>query len=69
MTRARSAPKKKSSGGLLRGMRSGVQRAVGAESEAPKKSKTANLVWNIVTVVLVLVTAAILLRRFGLIHF
>lgn len=67
--RSKSAPKKKGGGGVLRGMRSGLQHMAGTEGGAsPPKSKVKNLAWNIVTAILVLVTAAVLLRRFGVIH-
>jgi hypothetical protein len=65
MTR-HAKPRAKKKGGLLMGMRSGVQHM--ASDKEPTTKRTA-LIWNIVTVVLVIVTAAILLRRFGVINF
>jgi hypothetical protein len=66
--RSKGAPRKKHGGGLIVGMRSGVRRIAGAGEDA-HSSKRSRLVWNVVTVVLVIVTAAILLRRFGVISF
>jgi hypothetical protein len=49
-------------------MRSGVRNIAGVgKSEAP--SRRSKLLWNIVTVILVLVTGVVLLRRFGVLHF
>jgi hypothetical protein len=68
MTRHSKGRAKKKGGGLLMGMRSGVQHLAGEGTDATAKKKS-NLIWNIITAILVLVTAAILLRRFGVIHF
>jgi hypothetical protein len=68
--RSQRAPKKKK-GGVLMGMRGTVQRAAKAvsTSTADPAKKRSNLIWNIITVIAVAVTAVILLRRFGVLDF
>ena len=61
-----AAAHKKKSGGLLVGMRSGVRNIAGQGSTP---SRTSKRLWNIITVLLVLATAVILLRRFGVLKF
>lgn len=62
-----AAAKKKKSGGLLVGMRSGVRTMAGQGNEKP--SRRSSRVWNVITVLLVIATAVILLRRFGVLKF
>jgi hypothetical protein len=61
-----AAQKKKKSGGLLVGMRSGVRSLAG---QGPQPSKKASLFWNVLTVILVLVAGVLLLRNFGVLSF
>ena len=74
MGRRQSESRRKKGGGLLSGMRGGfrnaVQGAVGIDDEAkPKKapSKAANIFWNIVTGILLVLAALVFLRRCGVI--
>ena len=62
-----AAANKKKSGGLLVGMRSGVRNMAGQGDETP--SKKSNRLWTVITVLLVIATAVILLRRFGVLKF
>jgi hypothetical protein len=65
-SKAGSGRAKKKGGGLIMGMRSGVKNIAGTGGgSAPRR----NRFWNVVTVLLVLVTAVVLLRRFGVISF
>jgi hypothetical protein len=68
MTHKRSAAAhKKKKGGLLIGMRSGVKKA--AKGVGEPTGIASKRIWNIVTVLLIAVAAAFLLRRFGVLHF
>ncbi len=76
MGRKRGRPAKKKKGGLLIGLRGGVQKAVGAgksegSEDEPKKSpwKGMNLVWNILTAAACVLAGVVLLRRCGVIEF
>jgi hypothetical protein len=79
MGRKHRVPKKKrGGGGILRGMRGGVQsaaRAVGVGTKSDKKdkektppSRRRKIVENVITLVALAVVAVLLLRRFGVIH-
>jgi len=68
MGRKRAHKPKKRGGGVLRGMRGGVQ-SMAKKVSAERGSRRASLIWNIITIVAVLVAAAFLLRRFGVIQF
>lgn len=61
-----AAAHKKKSGGLLVGMRSGVRNIAG---QGGTPSKRSSRFWNVITVLIVLATAVILLRRFGVLKF
>jgi hypothetical protein len=73
MTRRQKAPYKKKGGGLLTGMRRGVKSVAGtvtgATVEKAPGRKGWNIFWNVVTGILVLVAAAMFLRRCGVIQF
>lgn len=77
MTRKRGrGPKKSGGGGLLVGMRGGFKKAVKgttgvgeAEEEKKPGSRVANIFWNVVTGILVVVALAIFLRRCGVLKF
>lgn len=68
--RSRSGGRKKG-GGVLSGLRGGFQGAVkGATGMGEGKvSSRANLFWNIVTGILLVLAAALFLRRCGVISF
>ena len=75
MGRKRSRPAKKKKGGLLIGLRGGVQKAVGAgkaDSDEPEKKKPwykgMNLFWNVLTAAAVVLAGAVLLRRCGVVQ-
>jgi len=78
MTRRQKPRKKKGGVGVLRGMRSGVQRVAGAvvggdDKDEPvvksPKSKVWSVVSNVVSGALVLAAAAVLLHRCGILKF
>src|SRR5262249_37655963 len=79
MTRRQKPRKKKGGVGVLRGMRSGVQKVAGAatggdddrDAGAPKapKSKVWSVLGNIVSGALVLAAGAVLLHRCGVLKF
>ena len=70
MTRHHKEQRPKKRGGLLMGMRHGVQRVAGTSGEAHQPpSKLRTWLLNIGTGVIVLIAAAMLLRRCGVINF
>ena len=79
MTRRQKRTPRKKKGGVLMGMRSGVQKVAGAvtggdddrDTSAPKapKSKVWSVLGNVVSGVLVLAAAAVLLHRCGILKF
>lgn len=79
MTRRRRPGPAKKKGGLLVGMRSGVQHMAGAgkahahadEAAAPptRGKRIWNIIGNVVTVIAILAAAAIMLRRCGVLQF
>ncbi len=69
MTRKRHPPRRnKKKGGVLTGLRGGVQKAAHAVVSEPTDRRK-KIIWNVVTGVLIAVAAALLLRRFGVLHF
>jgi hypothetical protein len=56
-------------GGVLTGLRRGIQTVAGGKPAARRPTTAMTTVWNILTALAVLVAGAFLLRRFGVIHF
>ncbi len=61
-----SAPRRKKKGGVMMGMRGGFQKAV--KGVGDPQSKTARAVWNVLTILAVLLAATLVLSRCGVIQ-
>ena len=67
----RHAPKRSSGGGALTRLRGGFKstvRSVGGSGKAKPATPLRRTVTNLITIVLLVAAAALLLRRFGVLH-